>query len=201
MMQLPDVWRAIPGWCGGPRRERSPRGRVASLLVLTALSLMALVVPAGPAVADAVSAKQDCVDNRAPQRQAEVTVLGNGGGSFPVGNNPPPVLERNDVMRIIPDWNDRVSVSHWGENYGPNGNNIKTRTAGWPFPGLLEYSAVLLTVNNSTGQVGPPRQVTEFQGCNQWFSDLPAHLVFAVNDPGTGDNGGYWRFVVQIYKA
>lgn len=143
---------------------------------------------------------RNCEDSRAPQRQAEVTVLGNGGGSFPVGNNPPPVLQRGDVMRIFPYWGDRVSVSHWGENYGPNGNDIKT-TTGWPFNGLKQYSAIFLTINNSTGRVGPPRQATEFEGCNQWSSDLPAHLVFAINDPGTGDNGGYWRFLVQIYKA
>lgn len=196
-MQLNSVWQKMRS---GPRREGARR-RVASLLVLTALSLVALVVPAGSAVADAASAMQDCRDNKNPQRQTEVTVLGNGGGSFPVGNNPPPALQRGDVMRIFPYWDDRVSVSHWGENYGPNGDGIKTRTAGWPFPGFLEYSAILLTVNNSTGWVGGPRQATEFGGCNQWFSDLPAHLVFAVNDPGPGDNGGYWRFLVQIYKA
>lgn len=196
-MWLHDVWQAKRS---GPRREGTRR-RASSLLVLAALSLIALVVPAGPAVADAASAMQNCINGRNPQGQALVTVLGNGGGSFPVGNNPPPALQRGDVMRIFPYWGDRVSVSHWGENYGPNGDNLRTRTGGWPFTGLLEYSAVLLTNNNSRGQVGPPRQATEFEGCNQWNSDLPVHLVFAVNDPGTGDNGGYWRFLVQIYKA
>ena len=196
-MQLNNVWQSMRI---GPRVERVGR-LMASLLVITALSLVALVVPAGSAVADAASAMQDCIDGKSAQRQTEVTVLGNGGGSFPVGNNPPPALQRGDVMRIFPYWDDRVSVSRWGENYGPNGDGIQTRTAGWPFPGLLEYSAVLLTNSNSRGQVGPPRQATEFGGCNQWFSDLPVHLVFAVNDPGRGDNGGYWRFFVQIYKA
>lgn len=200
-MLLRNVWQAMPGWRGGPRREGARRGRVASLLVLTALSLIALVVPAGPAAADAASAMRNCQDGKGPQQETEVTVLGNGGGSYPVGNNPPHVLQRDDVLRIFPYWEDRVSVSRWGENYGPNGNNVQTRTAGWPFPGLLEYSAVLLTYNNSAGRVGPPRQATEFAGCNQWHSDLPARLLFAVNDPGPGDNGGSWRFWVQIYKA
>jgi hypothetical protein len=200
-MRIHDVRRAMPEWRTILRRKGARHRRVASLLVLAALSLVALVVPAGPAVADAASAMWNCQHNLGAQNEAEVTVLGNGGGSYPVGNNPVPVLQRGDVMRIFPYWNDRVSVSHWGENYGPDGDNIRTRTAGWPFPGLKEYSAVLLTVNNSTGRVGPPRQATEFQGCNQWFSDLPAHLVFAVNDPGPGDNGGYWRFRVQIYKV
>ncbi len=167
MTQLPDVRHAIPEWRGGPRRERSRRGRVASLLVLAALSLVALVVPAGPAAADAASAMWNCQNGRVAQRDAVVTVLGNGGGSFPAGVNPPNVLQRGDVLRILPYWEDRVRVDHWGQNYGLNGNNIRTRTAGWPFPGLYEFSAILRTNNNPGGWVGPPRQATEFAGCNQ----------------------------------
>ncbi|MGH3688364.1 MAG: hypothetical protein ACRDQY_08890 [Pseudonocardiaceae bacterium] len=200
-MRLLNVWQAIPRWRGGPRQEGVRRGRVASLLVLAALSLMALVVPAGPAAADAASAMWNCQNGRVPQQEAVVTVLGNGGGSFPGGANPPNVLQRGDVLRILPYWEDRVRVDLWGQNYGPNGNNVRTRTAGWPFPGLFEFSAVLRTNNNPGGWVGPPRQATEFAGCNQWNSSLPVRLLFAVNDPGPGDNGGFWRFRVMIYKA
>lgn len=60
-----------------PRGEKRKRRRnVGSLLGLATLSLVALVVPASPAAADAASAMRNCQDGRVPQT---ATVLGNRG--------------------------------------------------------------------------------------------------------------------------
>ncbi len=142
-----------------------------------------------------------CTEHQVPNRDTpEVVVYGNGGGSEPAGDNPANILDPGDAFVIIPVFSDRVSVSGVGENYGPNGTG-SVADNGWPYPGMFQHSAVLRFNNNPGGWVRNPAQATAFQQCTRWNESQPVRLLFGVNDPKRDDNGGMWRFRVQIYKA
>lgn len=153
---------------------------------------------ATPATADPASALQRCLAGAGPQVDAAVNLAGNSGGvSIPSGQNPPNILNNGDVFRVeAGGW---VSVDWWGQTWGPGGNG-HTAPAGWPFPGNIQFSDVLRFNNNPGGWVGAPQQATQWGGCRQWWGP-PVRFMFYVNDPGIGDNGGYWTNRVKIWQA
>lgn len=176
--------------------------RLASLTFLLLAAFMTVCIPAPHAFAGPPApAMTRCTEQQVPNRDIpQVVIYGNGGGSEPAGVNPPNVLEPGDVFVIIPEFESRVSVSRLGENYGPNGTGVAADTS-WPYPGLFQHSAVLRFNNNPGGWVGSPVQASAFQQCTPWNSSFPVRLLFGVNDPKLDDNGGMWKFRVQIYKA
>ncbi|MFI0805951.1 hypothetical protein [Streptomyces echinatus] len=170
-------------------------------LFLTLLAVFVMVPAPRAAAVPPAPAMTRCTEQQVPNRDIpEVVVQGNGGGSEPAGANPSNVLEPGDVFVIIPEPESRVSVSRLGENYGPDGTG-RVADGSWPYPGLSQYSAVLRFNNNPGGWVDSPVQATAFQQCTRWDRSLPVRLLFGVNDPKLDDNGGMWKFRVQIYKA
>lgn len=168
------------------------------LVTISGAAFLVVAVPAATAHAGTTEAVARCNALKVPEVQSdEVTVRGDGGGSFPAGANPGNSLEPGDVFRIIPNFNDRVTIG--GGVFGPNGDGVAA-PAGWPFPGMIRYSPILRFNHNPTGWMGTPVQATAFNSCNVWNMSSPVRFLFYVNDDNITDNVGTWRFRVLIYR-
>ncbi|MFF0579446.1 hypothetical protein [Streptosporangium saharense] len=184
----------------------SSRHTVARALACAALALLPLLaVPATPqaAHADTAGALAACRRGEAADvSTSDFRVYGNGGGGIPGGANPPNLLQNGDVFLLLPSTYYKVKFDSWpwGPSYAPDGNGVTAPSTGWPYPGSLEYSAILRFNNNPGGWVGPVHQATAFAGCTVW-SGPPVRLLFGVNDPNPGDNSGYWSFGFYLYRA
>ncbi|MEU1880989.1 hypothetical protein ABZ470_27090 [Streptosporangium sp. NPDC020072] len=184
-----------------------PRGsRVGRALASAALALVPLAaVPAAPQVAHADTAGALAACRRSESADFSIgdfRVYGNGGGGIPQGSNPPNLLQDGDVFLLLSSSYYKVKFDSWpwGPSYPPDGNGVPAPSTGWPYPGSLEYSAILRFNNDPGGWVGPIHQATAFGGCTVW-SGPPVRLLFGVNDPNPGDNSGYWSFGFYLYRA
>ena len=172
---------------------------------ISAAFLVGLITHAAPARADPTPALNRCRNNQHADYAEYVTVWGRSGGSMPSGTNPPNILQTGDAYQVLPyyalSWeHDWVSIDLWGHRYGPDGNRVPASSGG-RFPGLFEFSMVLRFNNNPGGWVGSPVQASAFAGCQTWLSSYPIRFLFYVNDTQDWDNGGYWRVLVNIWRA
>ncbi|MDI1463217.1 hypothetical protein QEZ54_19740 [Catellatospora sp. KI3] len=151
------------------------------------------------ASAVATTAMDNCWHARAPQAAETIFIQGNGGGSFPSGGNPPNAIAAGNVFSVSASYWDKVGMGWGAPSVGPYGDSIPA-PGNWPFPQMLQYSAIQRFNNNPGGWVGNPEQAALFGGCHVWTSSLPVRLLFYVNDTYTGDNSGAWRFDVRVYR-
>lgn len=174
-----------------------PRLILAAMTALVALA--AVLLPASPA--SAVDAWNRCTQGTfVPEYDTKIAVRGNGGGSFPAEAVPANLIEPGDVFYVIPLTGTTVSMGGTVGNVGPDGNGAAA-PAGWPFPGLKQYSGVLRFNNNPLGWRKQPSQATGFNTCVPWNDSVPVRLLFYVNDPQTSDNSGQWDFDILVFKA
>lgn len=173
-----------------------------SIFSVLAMSGAVAVVSASPAGADSNSAMRHCVSGAWPQIDASVNLAGNNsaGVGIPSTQDPPNILNYGDVYRV--DASGSVRVDYWGQGWGPGGNGFMAPQKGWPFPNNIQFSDILRFNHSGPngGWVGSPQQATQFGGCRQWWGP-PVRFLFYVNDPGLGDNAGYWTNHVQIWQA
>ncbi len=115
------------------------------------------------------------------------------------GPNPGTILRTGDVFLLLPSNYAKVKIDSWpwGPSYLENGNGVRAGN-DFPFPGAFQYSAVLRFNNPNNNGFSGPAQATSFAPCSVW-SGVPARLVFSVNDPSPGDNGGEWWFAYCQY--
>lgn len=160
-----------------------------AVLVIAAATTIATAPPASAGTAGALAA---CNSSQAADFSQLVEIPGNSGASVPTGANPSNVLFDGDVFLLLSGTYPQVKIGAWpwDPSYGPDGNSVAA-PAGWPYPGLNQYSAVLRFNNNPTGWVGAPTRTTAFGRCTVW-SGPPVRLLFGVNDPDLGDNSGKW---------
>jgi hypothetical protein len=139
-----------------------------------------------------------CHRATAPTISQTISVRGNGGGSFPVGANPPNTITDGDAFAVMWIYDSNVGFGFGGPSFGPYGDN-RAAPPNWPYPGMFQYSAVLRFNNDPTGWVNAPAHAAAFGGCHLW-SGPPVRLLFGVNDTATWDNSGSWDFYVRVYK-
>ncbi|MEV4096161.1 hypothetical protein [Streptosporangium saharense] len=164
----------------------SSRHTVARALACAALALVPLLaVPATPQASHA-----DTAGTLAACRRGETPDVGTSDFrvyGIPGGGDPPNLLQNGDVFSLPPFNYYRVKFDSWpwGPSYLEDGNGVTAPSTGWPYPGSLEYSAILRFNNDPGGWVGPVHQATAFGGCTVW-SGPPVRLMFGVNDPNPG---------------
>lgn len=177
-------------------------------LIAAGVAAVGVVVPAPRAAqAQTAPAMTRCMQNAAPDATQTVVHQGNQPAvTFPSESNPPNAIFPGDVVRVRIDGS--VRIDFWGNSYGPEGaegahrDHWRRQTTSWPFPHLNPFASVARWNNNPTGwfDTPVPMPTVSLRSC-QPAPAVPVRLVYLINDPGIGDNGGQWTITTEIFRA
>ncbi|MEW2383918.1 hypothetical protein AB0873_17785 [Micromonospora sp. NPDC047707] len=165
-----------------------------SALVALVLVAGAVLVPAAPAAADL----DGCYDSTTPRFQDPAPW--SAPGNVHTGWSTPAGVVRGDAFRITAT--GTVRIDFWGTTKNVAGElPLPPDNGDWPAPDAPRYALIarvtdgeMLVLKNGRSY-GQSRwfPVGADSGCLLFLGnsiDRRPHLVFTVNDPNLGDNGG-----------
>lgn len=171
--------------------------RAAAALCLAGATL-GLLTPASPAhAADRVTAMDRCTSFGNADASQTVVHGGNRvGSSFPAGTDPGNAIFPGDVVRVTVS--GTIRTDHWGYSVGPNGTGVVAGPT-WPFADQFQFSSVARWNHRGSGWVDAPMQTTSLSVCTRAPQRDSVRLMYFINDPDLGDNGGLFYIHTDVY--